>query len=81
MAWRASDIGDFWYYMLGAEGLLNVEGEWDLQAYDFAALWPIVTEAGGRFSSLSGAEDLAAGSALATNGVLHDEVLRIVAGT
>lgn len=80
-AWRARAIGDFWSYMLVAEGHLEVAGEWDLQPYDIAALWPIVTEAGGRFSSLSGSQDLGAGSALATNGLLHDEVLGIVAGS
>ncbi len=77
--WRARAIGDFWSYMLVAEGLLEVAGEFDLQPYDIAALWPIVTEAGGRFSSLDGQESLSAGSALATNGLLHDTVLSIVA--
>ena len=80
-AWRARAIGDFWGYMLVAEGSIDVAGEYDLQPYDIAALWPIVTEAGGRFSSLDGAESLAAGSALATNGLLHDEVVQIVGGT
>ncbi len=79
-AWRARAIGDFWAYMLVAEGSLDVAGEWDLQPYDIAALWPIVVEAGGQFSSLEGTEDLAAGSALATNALLHREVLEIVRG-
>ena len=76
--WRARAIGDFWSYMLVAEGLLEVAGECDLQPYDIAALWPIVTEAGGRFSSLDGSQDLTAGTALATNGILHDDVVTIV---
>lgn len=79
-AWRARAIGDFWSYMLVAEGLLEVAGEFDLQPYDIAALWPIVTEAGGRFSALDGSEDLGAGSALATNGLLHEDVLAIMRG-
>lgn len=78
--WRARAIGDFWSYMLVAEGLLEIAGEFDLQPYDIAALWPIVTEAGGRFSALDGSEDLGAGSALATNGLLHDDVLSIMRG-
>ena len=47
--------------------------------YDIAALWPIVTEAGGRFSSVDGEQSLATGSALATNGLLHDQVMELVA--
>jgi len=78
--WRARAIGDFWSYMLVAEGLLEIAGEFDLQPYDIAALWPIVTEAGGRFSALDGSEDLGAGSALATNGLLHEAVLNIMRG-
>jgi histidinol-phosphatase len=78
-AWRARAIGDFWGFMLVAEGAMDVCGEFDLQPYDIAALWPIVTEAGGRFSSVDGEQTLAAGSALATNSLLHDEVLELVA--
>jgi histidinol-phosphatase len=74
-AWRARAIGDFWSYMLVAEGSLDVAGEPDLQVYDMAALVPIVEEAGGRFSSLDGEPGIWHGSALATNGTLHDEVL------
>jgi histidinol-phosphatase len=42
-----------------------------------AALVPIVEEAGGRFSSLDGDQGVWTGTALATNGALHDEVLGI----
>jgi histidinol-phosphatase len=76
-AWRARAIGDFWSYMLVAEGSLDVAGEADLQPYDMAALVPIVEEAGGRFSSLDGDQGVWTGTALATNGALHDEVLGI----
>jgi histidinol-phosphatase len=78
--WRAKAIGDFWPYMLVAEGSVDIAGEWDLQPYDMAALWPIVEEAGGRFSALTGEPSIALGSALATNGLLHDEVVTIVRG-
>ena len=78
--WRARAIGDFWPYMLVAEGSVDIAGEWDLQPYDMAALWPIVEEAGGRFSALTGEKSIAQGSALATNGSLHDEVVGIVRG-
>ena len=76
-AWRARAIGDFWSYMLVADGSLDVAGEANLQPYDMAALVPILEEAGGRFSSLDGEHGVWKGTALATNGRLHDEVLDI----
>jgi histidinol-phosphatase len=80
-AWRARAIGDFWSYMLVAEGSVDVAGEADLAPYDVAALVPIVTEAGGRFSSLDGETPVWSRTALATNSLLHDEVLSITART
>ena len=53
-------------------------GEPDLQPYDMAAIQPIIEGSGGRFSSLDGESSIWTGSALATNGLLHDEVLSIV---
>lgn len=77
-AWRARAIGDMWSYMLVAEGAIDAAGEFDLQPYDMAALQPIVEEAGGRFTSVDGEEGPWHGSALATNGVLHDALLDIL---
>jgi histidinol-phosphatase len=77
--WRARSIGDMWAYMLLAEGSLDIVGEFDLKPYDMAALIPIIDEAGGRFSSLAGETGPWHGSALATNGRLHDAVLKKLA--
>ena len=77
-AWRNRALGDFWPYMLVADGSLDMAGEPDLQPYDMAAIQPIIEGAGGRFSSLDGESSIWTGSALATNGLLHDEVLSIV---
>jgi len=76
--WRDRGFGDFWAYMLVAEGQLDLAGEHDLKVYDIAALVPIVQEAGGRFTSLTGADGPWEGTALATNGLLHDEVLAVL---
>jgi histidinol-phosphatase len=76
--WRSRAIGDMWAYMLLAEGSLDVVGEFDLKPYDMAALIPIVQEAGGRFTSIGGEDGPWHGNALATNGLLHDGVRRIV---
>ncbi|MDJ0334589.1 histidinol-phosphatase [Salinibacterium sp. G-O1] len=78
--WRSRAIGDMWSYMLVAEGAIDVVGEFDLKPYDMAALIPIITEAGGRFTSVDGVDGPWNGSALATNGLLHDFVLRQLNG-
>ena len=73
--WRQRAYGDFWSYMLLAEGSVDIAAEPELALYDMAALAPIVTEAGGRFTSLDGTDGVFGGNALATNGHLHDHVL------
>lgn len=78
-AWRSRAIGDMWSYMLLAEGSVDVVGEFDLQPYDLAALIPIVLEAGGQFTSIDGKPGPWHGSAIATNGILHDEVMQLLA--
>lgn len=76
--WRARSYGDAWSYMLMAEGQIDAVAEFDLQPYDMAALVPIVTEAGGRFTSADGREGPWHGSALATNGLLHEVLLESI---
>ena len=79
-AWHARGFGDFWAYMLVAEGAVDGVidadgvGEWDL-----AAVQVIVEEAGGRFSDRAGSSRIDSGSAIASNGLLHDELLAAVA--
>lgn len=73
--WRVRAFGDFWSYMLLAEGAVDIACEPELALHDMAALVPIVREAGGRFTSLDGQEGPFGGNALATNGHLHEEVL------
>ncbi|MFF2387250.1 inositol monophosphatase family protein [Agromyces sp. NPDC058104] len=77
--WRDRAYGDLWSYMLLAEGLIDITGEFDVKPYDLAALVPIVEEAGGRFTSITGEPGPWHGSALATNGLLHSAVLDAVA--
>lgn len=73
--WRTRAYGDFWSYCLVAEGAVDIATEPELALYDMAALVPIVKEAGGRFTSLDGEDGPWGGNALATNGILHSEVL------
>lgn len=69
--WRTRAYGDFWSYMLLAEGALEIVAEHDLKIYDIAALVPIVEQAGGSFSALEGELTPETSSVLATNGKLH----------
>jgi len=73
--WRTRAYGDFWSYMLIAEGAVDLAAEPELQLYDMAALDIIVTEAGGRFTSLGGTDGPFGGNALASNGHLHEAAL------
>jgi histidinol-phosphatase len=73
--WRTRAYGDFWSYMLLAEGAVDLAAEPELALYDMAALDVIVREAGGRFTSLDGTDGPFGGNALASNGHLHEAAL------
>jgi histidinol-phosphatase len=80
-AWHARGLGDFWAHMLVAEGAADAAidavgvSEWDL-----AAVQVIVEEAGGRFSDFTGVSRIDRGTAVSSNGLLHDEMLTALAG-
>ncbi len=77
--WRTRAYGDFWSYMLLAEGAVDLAAEPELALHDMAAVSIIVTEAGGRFTNLDGRPGPHGPGAVATNGMLHEEVLRRLA--
>ena len=75
-AWHARGFGDFWPYMLIAEGA--VDGAADatgVNEWDLAAMQIVVEEAGGRFSDRDGVARIDGASAVASNGLVHDELL------
>lgn len=73
--WRSRGLGDFWSHVLVAEGAVDIAAEPEVSLWDVAAVQVIVEEAGGRFTDLSGAARPDGGSAVSTNGLLHDAVL------
>ncbi|WP_406232266.1 histidinol-phosphatase [Nocardia sp. NBC_01009] len=73
--WRVRGYGDFLTYCLLAEGAVDIATEPEVSLWDLAALDILVREAGGRFTSLHGEPGPHGGDAIATNGLLHDEVL------
>lgn len=72
---RTRAFGDFWSHLLVAEGAVDIAAEPEVSLWDLAALDVIVREAGGRFTSLEGVAGPAGGSAVTTNGLLHEAVL------
>jgi histidinol-phosphatase len=48
--------------------------------WDAGPFLTIVTEAGGRFTTLEGQSTVHGGSGISSNGILHEEVLRELVG-
>lgn len=76
--WRSRGVGDAWQYMLVAEGAAEIALDPEASLWDLAAPAVIIEEAGGRFTDLAGVRGATGGSALATNGRLHEAALAIV---
>jgi histidinol-phosphatase len=76
---RDRGIGDFWGYMLVAQGSADAMFELGVKPWDLAAPALVVMEAGGRFTDLDGTDNRTGPTALATNGVLHAELLEALA--
>jgi histidinol-phosphatase len=74
---RTRGFGDCWGHMLVARGAVDVMVEESLHVWDWAALAPIVREAGGRMTTLDGGPLAEGSSVLTTNGLLHDEITRL----
>jgi len=77
---RERGFGDFWGHLLVARGAAEICMEPSLAIWDYAALVPIVEEAGGRITDFAGRPPRHKGSVLTTNGALHGDVLRRLAG-
>lgn len=75
-AWRERGFGDFWGHVLVAEGAAEAMIETGAHPWDWAAPLVIVEEAGGRFSTITGERAIDGASAVATNGLIHDDLLR-----
>ncbi|WP_026929211.1 histidinol-phosphatase [Glycomyces tenuis] len=74
-AWRERGFGDFYSYVLLAEGSVDIAAEPEVALWDLAPLALIVEEAGGAFTDLKGRPGPDGGSALATNGLLHEHAM------
>ncbi len=79
--WRIRGYGDFFSYCLLAEGAVDIATEPEVSLWDLAALDILVREAGGTFTALSGEPGPHGGDAVATNGLLQEEVLARLGAT
>jgi histidinol-phosphatase len=77
---RDRGFGDFWSHMLVAEGACEAGLDPVVSLWDVAALQVIVEEAGGKFTDFSGAARLDGGSAISSNGLVHDAVVGLLSG-
>ncbi|MEM7414176.1 MAG: inositol monophosphatase family protein [Gemmatimonadota bacterium] len=70
--------GDCYGHLLVATGRIEVQVDPIMAPWDAGPFLTIAREAGGRFTTLDGAETVHGGSGVSSNGRLHDEVLRIL---
>ena len=75
---RQRGYGDFWQHCLVAAGSTDAALEAAVSLWDLAAVKVVVEAAGGRFTDLDGRRAADGGSAVSTNGHLHDEILDLV---
>ena len=77
-AGRLRTWGDCWGHALVATGRADAMIDPKMAIWDSVPLLPIVEEAGGRFTTLARVADPAGGSAVSTNGRLHDALLACI---
>jgi histidinol-phosphatase len=76
--WHARSFGDFWQHALVAEGSTDAAVDARLAPWDYAALVPIVEEAGGRVSALDGGPPRPKEQVVSSNALLHAELLALL---
>jgi histidinol-phosphatase len=74
--WRTRGHGDFWSHMLVAQGAVDLAVEPSLALWDMTALDVIIREAGGKFTNISGEAGPHGGSAISSNGLVHEAFMK-----
>jgi histidinol-phosphatase len=77
---HSRSIGGFWQHLLVAEGAIEAAVDWVSKPWDLAPLGIIVEEAGGKATTVDGERTIYKGRFVSTNGILHEEVLRLLRG-
>src|SRR5208282_4122021 len=76
-ALSSRSMGGFWQHMLVAEGAVDAALDWVSKPWDLAPLGLIVEEAGGKATTIDGERTIYKGRFVSTNGLLHEEVLKL----
>lgn len=77
---RSRGYGDYYGFVLVAQGSVDAMVEHGVHAWDVAATRVLVEEAGGRFTDWDGTPTIHRPDVLATNGTLHAEILQMLQG-
>ena len=75
---RSENWGDCYAHFMVATGRAEIALDPAMEIWDCAALEPIILEAGGTFTTIDGKETIDGGSALSTNGILHQSTLDLI---
>jgi histidinol-phosphatase len=75
---NSRSLGGFWQHMLVAEGAIDAALDWTSKPWDLAPLGIIVEEAGGRSTNILGERTIYTGDYLSTNGVIHEEAMKLL---
>jgi len=75
---NSRSMGGFWQHMLVAEGATEGAVDWLSKPWDLAPLGIIVEEAGGKSTTADGKRTVYRGQMISTNGLIHDEALRLL---
>jgi histidinol phosphatase-like enzyme (inositol monophosphatase family) len=75
---RQRSYGDYFGYTFVARGQAEATIDVDLKPWDLAALQIIIEEAGGRFTDFAGRATAFGGTAIASNGLVHEEIRRLI---
>lgn len=78
--WTCRSYGDAPSYLELMSGRCDAVIEPEGNLWDFAALKILVEESGGKFTDIRGNDTADGGSVLATNGLIHDEILKKLHG-
>ncbi len=78
-AWRERGFGDFWGYVLVAEGAAEAMIEVGMRVWDLAPMQLLLEEAGGRLTDLQGVRTIQGAGAIGSNGRFHEQLVRDLA--
>ena len=78
---RQRGFGDFYGFLMVAQGSGEIMVEYGVHSWDLGALVPILEEAGGKLTAWDGKLDIEKPDVLASNGILHEQALKIIRGT